>query len=98
VQLFSGNKFARAFEQGLQHLKWLLLHFDSHAGFADLSLLKIHFIDPELDCRVLQGTHGTGVYHFCPCPEEMYSAMTLGISDLHGKVQFIPIQAKEKKS
>jgi hypothetical protein len=36
------------FEQGLQNLKRLLLYFDSYAGFAELSLINVHFIDPEL--------------------------------------------------
>jgi len=52
------------FEQCLQNLKGLLLHFDSYAGFAELSLIKVNFIDPELRGCVLYRIHGPGVYHF----------------------------------
>jgi hypothetical protein len=64
VQLFSGDEFTGVLQKCLQHLERLLLHFNSYARFAEISLVKVDFVDPEPHHRVLPVMHGRRVYHF----------------------------------
>ncbi len=41
MEVFAGNDLAGLFEQRLQDLEWLLLHFQTDAVFGELASLRV---------------------------------------------------------